>query len=225
AMTDRQALVLRRRYAEAKLLQEIRERHRHDRNIRNDHQRDQIDDQIRNDSLVNFRDRHLEHQVGGKDVQTERRHEHPDAQVDGEDDAKMDRADVHGFGDTHAERCQDQDGRRRLEEAADKQQDDVHQQQSDDRPGVERADIIDELLRNAAGGQQPGIDAGAGDDQQDLGRQIGRAHHDTAEVRPRDLPINEFGNDDRIDDGNARGLGGREDAAIDAAEDDADGAV
>ena len=74
-------------------------------------------------------------------------------------------------------------------------------------------------MRDAAGRQQPRINAGRGDDEQDLRDEERGAHQDLPEAEDVDLAVDEHGHKQRIDDGDAGGLGRREHAAIDAAED------
>src|SRR5262249_17325035 len=92
-------------------------------------------------------------------------------------------------------------------------------QQRFPRRQVQRFHAADDLLRDAAGGEQPRIDAGSGDDDQDLRDEEYRRQRDAPEVGPADVAVDEHGDDDREDRRDARRLGRREDAAVDAAED------
>ena len=118
------------------------------------------------------------------------------------------------------QRGQHQDRRSGVEQAADDQQEHVDDHQDDPGRNLERLNRGDRGLRDAADGQQPREHARPGDDDQHLRGQIHRVDRDVPDPAPRDVPVDELGDEDRVDAGDARRLGGREDPGIDAAEDD-----
>ena len=136
----------------------------------------------------------------------------------------MQRVDAGCFDDRQQQRRENQDRGRRLEKAAGDQQPDVDEQQRLPVRQVQRADRVDQVLRNAARGHEPGINAGAGDYNQDLRDQYDRADHDAAEFGKIHFAINDHRHKERIDHGDPGRLGRGEYATIDAAEDHDDGA-
>ena len=69
-------------------------------------------------------------------------------------------------------------------------------------------------------GEQPGKDAGAGDNDEDLRREQHCGDGSFEDVAPGELAKDEARHERSIDTGDRGGLGGREHAAVDAAEND-----
>src|SRR3546814_9084614 len=75
-------------------------------------------------------------------------------------------------------------------------------------------------LRDAQAGDDPGKDAGRGHDDQDGRRHADRPQDQWPEVGYREFLVDKDGNQDRYDHRHTSGLGCREHAADDAADDD-----
>ena len=90
-------------------------------------------------------------------------------------------------------------------------------------PGLQAQvrDVADRnAVRHSAGGEQPGEHAGDRDDEEDLRRQVHRGHRDVPELAPADFAMDRHGDEGDVDAGRAGGLGRRENAAVEPAEND-----
>ena len=120
------------------------------------------------------------------------------------------------------QRRQDQNGRRRLEKTPITSSTTLIDSSSAHAGSCSALIVGDDLLRDAAGREQPGVEAGCRHDHQDLRDQEHRAQDDAPELAQADLAVHHHGHEQRIDHRDAGGFGRREYAAVDAAENDDD---
>src|SRR5712671_4670986 len=196
--------------------------HQHQRNRRHvtdQHQGRKVDQHERNHAAINRAQRLVEDRLRGEQVETEWRGVHADRQIDRHDDAEVDGVDARRLDDREKQGREDHDGGRRFEETADQQKAEIDQQQDLPQRQLQRIHGADDVLRNAARGQQPGIDAGGRHDDENLGDQEYGRERDAPQVAPADVAVDEHGHHQRVDSRDPGGFGRCEDAAIDAAED------
>jgi hypothetical protein len=117
---------------------------------------------------VDARKRRLEYRLPNEDVDAEGRGESADAQVHDHDHAEVDRVDASGLGHGGEERGEDEDGGGGVEDHADQEEKDVHREEEGPGGEVEVGDPGDDRRADAAHGEEPGVDASAGEDDEDL---------------------------------------------------------
>src|SRR5712691_7507063 len=188
--------------------------------VGDERQREEIDRDERQDAAVELAERYAEQRMRGKKIQAERRDEHSHRQVDGEDDAEMNLVHTRLGNERDQQRRQDQDRRRRLQHGPDEQQHHIDDQQKEPGVEVETCDRVDQPGRKAAGRDQPRIGTRRRHDDQDLRDDLGGIDRRLPQLAPRQFAIDEARDQDGVDAGDPRGLRGRENAAVDAAQDD-----
>src|SRR5690606_32836149 len=158
----------------------------------------------------------------GHDVQDGAHRGRDQAQTAGqhEDEAEIDGVHAGLDRQRQADRGEDQDGRRQVHGGAHQDQEQHHQHHEQDLVVHDRAEQVGQLIgqigeRDHVGGGR----GGAAQEHDDGGGLAGTDQHAVA-VGPAHLPVDDRGDEQRIDGGHYGGLGGGEDAEADAPQDD-----
>ena len=134
----------------------------------------------------------------------------------------MDRVDAIGLRHRQEDRRGNDDGRAHVHERAQEEHQDIEEQQDDQRVVRDGVHPGDQGCGHPEEGHQPGESGGHADDEQDHCGGAHGTHGGVNEAFPGHLPVDEDRDEQGVQNGNARALGGREDTGADAAEDDGD---
>ena len=143
-----------------------------------------------------------------------------EGQVHGDDDAEPDQIPVEVDGDRHQQRQEDEEDGNGVEKHAGDQQQRLDADQHDDFRQAGAEHRLGQLVEGAECAARPGEDTGQGDHGEDDRRQFRRFHQDVVDVVPAEVAIDQGADRHAVEHRHHSGLGGREQAAADAAEDD-----
>src|SRR5690606_3036360 len=140
--------------------------------------------------------------------------------VENDHHAEMDGIDTVAGGNRRQHRSQDDDAGQRLHEHADDQKQHVRQQQEHEGIGRDAADQRGQVLRDVVDRQQIGEQRGETYDQHDGAGQDGGFGEDAPKVVDPDFLVDEHADEQAVYHGDHGGLGGSENAGVNAAQDD-----
>ena len=107
-----------------------------------------------------------------------------------------------------------------VQEGAQKEKHDQNEEHDKHLAVRESDDELGEVLRHLLGGDEKAEEVGCTHEEEDEGRVLGSLHKDAAEGFPSDGAVDEETDDESVQAGHGCGLGGREYAGVDAAQND-----
>ena len=143
-----------------------------------------------------------------------------DHEVDREDHSEMNEIDVHDLEHRQEDRHQQNQRDAGLHDGPEKEQDDIQHKEHYVFAGSDRGEPVDDRFRYVTQDEQVGKDAGVGDDERDHGGGHHGFHQDSRQVPEPDAAINQHRDGQRVYRRHRGGLGGSENAADDAPDDD-----
>ena len=167
-----------------------------------------------------FHDRHLRHRARHEKVDADRRRDEADREIDDHEDAEMHCVHAVGGDDRHQDRREDQDGRTGVHNHADDQQKQVDDEQ-DRKTCRERAGHpCGDGLRHMHQRQDARKRNGCREDEQDRAEGPHRLSQHIPEVAELQRPVNEYADDQRVEDRDHGGFGRGGHAGVNTSEDD-----
>ena len=141
---------------------------------------------------------------GDEERPADRRRVERDREVRGHHHAEVDEVDVERLGERQEERRGQQQRRQRLDEDAEQEQRQVHEQQEHPLLMRDRLDPLGELHRHLLGGQQPRHRGRRAEHEHHHRARLERAEQEPRQVAPGDVAVQEERHGDAVDDRDRR---------------------